>query len=104
MNEKAKKLSKRQSSEVQSINMAKEELSLQQRLIEKMDAADNEFGEQMRKMTNTMETVDHFISESLAPMTVMINLPQVTFVTNTNQHQNIRNNNVEQEEIDGFLE
>ena len=38
----------------------------------------------MRKMTNTMETVDHFISESLAPMTVMINLPQVTFVTNTN--------------------
>ena len=64
--------------------MAKEELSLQQRLIEKMDAADNEFGEQMRKMTNTMETVDHFISESLALMTVMINLPQVTFVTNTN--------------------
>ena len=45
MNEKAKKLSKRQSSEVQSINIAKEELSLQQRLIEKMDAADNEFGE-----------------------------------------------------------
>ena len=54
--EKAKRLSKRQSSEAQSINLAKEELSLKRRLIERMDAAENEFREQMRKMTNTMET------------------------------------------------
>ena len=37
-------------------------------------------------------------------MTAMMNPAQVTFVTNTNQHQDIRNNNVEQEERDRFLE
>ena len=69
-----------------------------------MDSADNEFREQMRKMTNTMETVGHSISQSLALMTAMMNPVKVTFVTITNQHQDVRNNNVEQEEIDGFLE
>ena len=51
-----------------------------------------------------METVGHSISQSLALMTAMMNPAQLTFVTNTNQHQDVRNNNVEQEEIDGFLE
>ena len=37
-------------------------------------------------------------------MTAMMNPAQVTFVTNTNQHQDIRNNNVEQEERDRFSE
>ena len=69
-----------------------------------MDSADNEFREQMRKMTNTMETLGHSISRSLALMTAMMNPVKVTFVTITNQHQDVRNNNVEQEEIDGFLE
>ena len=69
-----------------------------------MDSADNEFREQMRKMTNTMETVGHSISQSLALMTAMMNPVKVTFVTITNQHQDVRNNNVEQEEIDGFLQ
>ena len=69
-----------------------------------MDSADNEFREQMRKMTNTRETVGHSISQSLALMTAMMNPVKVTFVTITNQHQDVRNNNVEQEEIDGFLE
>ena len=59
---KAKTLSKKQISEPQSINLAKEVLSLKRRLIERIDAADNEFREKMRKMTNTMETVDHSIS------------------------------------------
>ena len=45
--EKGKRLSKRQSSEAQSIILAKEEFSLKQRLIERMDATDSEFGEQM---------------------------------------------------------
>ena len=58
----------------------------------------------MRKMTNTMETVGHSISQSLALMTAMMNPAQLKFVTNTNQHQDVRNNNVEQEEIDEFLE
>ena len=58
----------------------------------------------MRKMTNTMETVGHSISQSLALMTAMMNPAQLTFVTNTNQHQDVRNNNVEQEEIEEFLE
>ena len=51
----------------------------------------------MRKMTNTMETVGHSISQSLVLMTAMMNPAQLTFVTNTNQHQDVRNNNVEQE-------
>ena len=102
--EKAKRLSKRQSSEAQSINLAKEELSLKRRLTERMDAADKEIREQMRKMTNTMEAVGHSISQNLALMTAMMNRAQVTFVTNTNQHQDVRNNNVEQEEIEEFLE
>ena len=51
----------------------------------------------MRKMTNSMETVGHSISQSLALMTAMMNPAQLTFVTNTNQHQDVRNNNVEQE-------
>ena len=55
-------------------------------------------------MTNTMETVGHSISQSLALMTAMMNPAQLTFVTNTNQHQDVRNNNVEQEEIEEFLE
>ena len=59
---KAKRLSKKQINEPQSINLAKEVLSLKRRLIERIDAADNEFREKMRKMTNTMETVDHSIS------------------------------------------
>ena len=59
----------------------------------------------MRKMTSTMETVAHLILQSLALMTTMINSLQPTFVTHSNQHQNVRNNhNVEQEKIDGFLE
>ena len=58
----------------------------------------------MRKMTNSMETVGHSISQSLALMTAMMNPAQLTFVTNTNQHQDVRNNNVEQEEIEEFLE
>ena len=58
----------------------------------------------MRKMTNTMETVGHSISQSLALMTAMMNPAQLTFVTNTNQHQDVRNNNVEQEGIEEFLE
>ena len=37
-------------------------------------------------------------------MVAMMNPAQVTFVINTNQHQDIRNNNVELEEIDKFLE
>ena len=45
--EKAKRLSKRQSSEARSIILAKEELSSKQRLIEGMDATDSEFREQM---------------------------------------------------------
>ena len=69
-----------------------------------MDATDNQFREQMRKMTNTMETVGLSISQRLALMTAMMNPAQLTFVTNTNQHQDVRNNNVEQEEIDEFLE
>ena len=36
-------------------------------------------------------------------MTTMMNPAQVTFVSNTNQHQDVRNNNVEQEETDEFL-
>ena len=51
-----------------------------------------------------METVGHSISQSLALMTAMMNPAQLTFVTNTNQHQDVRNNNVEQEEIEEFLE
>ena len=50
-----------------------------------MDAAENEFWEQMRKMTNKMETVGHSISQRLTLMTAMMNPAQVTFVTNTNQ-------------------
>ena len=69
-----------------------------------MDTTDNQFREKMRKMTNTMETVGHSISQSLALMTAMMNPAQLTFVTNTNQHQDVRNNNVEQEEIEEFLE
>ena len=69
-----------------------------------MDATDNQFREQMRKMTNTMETVGLSISQRLALMTAMMNPAQLTFVTNTNQHQDVRNNNVEQEEIEEFLE
>ena len=38
----------------------------------------------MRKVTNTMETVGHSISQSLALMTAMMNPTQFTFVTNTN--------------------
>ena len=102
--EKAKRLSKRQSSEAQAINLAREELSLKGRLIDRMYAAYNEFREQMRKMTNKIETVVHSISQSLALMTAMMNPAQVTFVTNTNQHQDVKNNNVGQKEIDGFLE
>ena len=102
--EKAKRLSKRQASEAQSINMAKEELSLKQRLIDRIDATDTEFREQMRKMTSTMETVGHSISKNLALMTAMINPAQLTFVTNTNQHQDVSNNNIKQEEIDNILE
>ena len=37
-------------------------------------------------------------------MVAMMNPAKVKFVINTNQHQDIRNNNVEQEEIDKFLE
>ena len=66
-----------------------------------MDVADNKFREQMGKRTSAMETVGHLISQSLTLMTAMMNPSQVT---NANQHQNVRNNNVEQEEIDGFLE
>ena len=62
-----------------------------------MDTTDNQFREKMRKMTNPMETVGHSISQSLALMTAMMNPAQLTFVTNTNQHQDVRNNNVEQE-------
>ena len=62
-----------------------------------MDTTDNQFREKMRKMTNTMETVGHSISQSLVLMTAMMNPAQLTFVTNTNQHQDVRNNNVEQE-------
>ena len=51
-----------------------------------------------------METVGHSISQSLALMTAMMNPAQLTFVTNTNQHQDVRNNNVEQEGIEEFLE
>ena len=69
-----------------------------------MDTTDNQFREKMRKMTNTMETLGHSISQSLALMTAMMNPGQLTFVTNTNQHQDVRNNNVEQEEIEEFLE
>ena len=69
-----------------------------------MDTTDNQFREKMRKMTNTMETVGHSISQSLALMTAMMNPAQLTFVTNANQHQDVRNNNVEQEEIEEFLE
>ena len=69
-----------------------------------MDTTDNQFREKMRKMTNTMETVGHSISQSLALMIAMMNPAQLTFVTNTNQHQDVRNNNVEQEEIEEFLE
>ena len=69
-----------------------------------MDTTDNQFREKMRKMTNTMETVGHSISQSLALMTAMMNPAQLTFVTNTNQHQDVRNNNVEQEGIEEFLE
>ena len=61
-----------------------------------MYVVDNEFREQIRKMTNTLETVGHSISKRLALMTAMMNPARVTFVTNTNQHQNSRNNhNVE---------
>ena len=38
----------------------------------------------MRKVTNTMETVGHSVSQSLALMTAMMNPTQFTFVTNTN--------------------
>ena len=48
---KAERLSNRQSSEARSINLTKEELSLKRKLIDKMDATDNEFTEQMRTMT-----------------------------------------------------
>ena len=37
-------------------------------------------------------------------MTAMMNPAQATFVTNTNQHQDLKNTNLEQEEINGFLE
>ena len=40
-NKKATRLSKRQSSEAQSINLAKGVLSLKRKLIERMDATDN---------------------------------------------------------------
>ena len=61
-----------------------------------MYVADNEFREQIRKMTNTLETVGHSISKRLVLMTALMNPARVTFVTNTNQHQNSRNNhNVE---------
>ena len=39
-----------------------------------------------------METIGHSISQSLALMTAVMNPAQVTFVTNTNQHQNVGNN------------
>ena len=58
--EKAKRLSKRQSNEAQSVNLGKGESSLKRRLIERVDAADNEFREQMRKMTKIMEIVRSF--------------------------------------------
>ena len=37
-------------------------------------------------------------------MTAMMNPAQATCVTNTNQHQDVMNNIVEQEEIEEFLE
>lgn len=77
---------------------------MKQRLIERIDATDTEFREQMRKITNPMETVGHLISKNVASMTAMINPAQLTFVTNTNQHQDVSNNNIKQEEIDNILE
>ena len=91
---KAKRLFKIQSSKAQSIDLAKEELSSKRRLIERMDAANNKFREQM-------ETLGHLISQCLGLMAAMMNPAQVTFAT---QHQDIRNNNAQQEEIDKFLE
>ena len=48
-----------------------------------------------------METLGHLISQCLGLMAAMMNPAQVTFAT---QHQDIRNNNAQQEEIDKFLE
>ena len=42
------------------------------RLIERVNAADNEFREPMGKMTNTTELVGYLISQSLALMTAMM--------------------------------
>ena len=48
-------------------------------------------------MTNTVETVGHSISQSLTLMTTMMNPVQLAFVI-------ILISNVQQEEIDEFLE
>ena len=47
-------------------------ISLKRKLIERMNAADNEFRKQMRKMINTMKIVGHSISQCLALMTAKI--------------------------------
>ena len=68
-----------------------------------MEVIDNEYKEQMRKMTNIMKTVGNSISQSLTPVKAIIDLGQLSFVIN--QHQNVGNNDVTgQENIDGFLE
>ena len=68
-----------------------------------MEVIDNEYKEQMRKMTNIMKTVGNSISQSLTLVKAIIDLGQLSFVIN--QHQNVENNDVTgQENIDGFLE
>ena len=70
--ERHKRMSKKRSFEQQQAAFYQEDLSLKKQLIDKMDAADKEFNNNMAKITRSMETVSSALVQSMNLMTQLI--------------------------------
>ena len=71
-NRKDKKLCSKTGSGTQMLNIAKEELSLKRKLVEKLDKSDEEFRASMEKVNKTMENIGNAIQQSVGILSQLV--------------------------------
>lgn len=72
---KTEKLKRKLPAESQFLNLAQEELTIKKQLIEKMNAMDNEYSQNMNRLTSNMEKLSSSIADGFAMLRQMMIQP-----------------------------
>ena len=72
---KTEKLKRKLPAESQFLNLAQEDLTIKKQLIEKMNAMDNEYSQNMNRLTSNMEKLSSSIADGFAMLRQMMIQP-----------------------------